>query len=143
MNTLNDYWHFDTEKFIKSHRERLLELEDLKESIIEMPEVKAINYKSPPGTPGRGDSVPAAVSKIETIEKRIEELSPMIDIYQEAEKTLTAEEKLVVRYLFHEPGKTSSHIRFLCKSLHCERAQVYKMRQKAISKMWESIRHSI
>lgn len=139
MYKIEDYWKFDTEKLIKDYPKNKEKLEELRESLEEITEVKTINYGSPPGTPGRGDSVPTIVADKDRKQAQINELKTLIYLYERAYSRLTDIEKTIIHYWFHEPGLLSSRIRFLEKKLRYSNQELYRRRRLAIDKMNDSI----
>lgn len=133
--TIEDYWEFNIEKFVNDYPANKARLEELQESLDEVTEMKAQNYESPPGTPGRGDTVPAVVERIETIERRIKQAKRIVDAYDHASTALTDKERLVIQYCFFEPGYKSSNIRTLSQKLHIEVSHAYNLRAKALKKL--------
>lgn len=139
MYKIEDYWKFDTEKLIKDYPKNKEKLEELRESLEEITEVKTINYGSPPGTPGRGDSVPTIVADKQKKQSEMEDVRTIVYLYEKAYSKLTDTEKMVVHYWFHEPGLLSSRIRFLEKKLNYSNREIYRIRRKAIDKMEHAI----
>lgn len=89
-------WKFNVEKFIKDYPENKRMLEDKKAALAEIAELKTPNYDSPPGTPGRGDSVTASANAAEKIREQIAECQEEVELYEKAYNELTAEEQLFV-----------------------------------------------
>lgn len=132
---IEDYWEFNIEKFVNDYPSNKIKLDDLEESLAEVTEMKAQNYGSPPGTPGRGDTVPAVVEKKEFLEKQIKETKRIVDAYEYASKALTEKERLVIQYCFFERGYKSACVRKLSEILHIEVSHVYNIRGKALKKL--------
>lgn len=140
MAKLEKYWEwkFNIEKFLRDYPENKRNLEDKKEALAEIAELKTQNYDSPPGTPGRGDKVTASAQKAEKIRAQIEEYQEMIDLYERAYDSLTREEKLVIKHLYHVPNSHMRAVNFLAdKVLHCDRSTVYRISRKAKDKIRE------
>lgn len=131
---IDDYWLFNTEKFIRDYPDNKKELCELQSTLEEITETKSFNYDAPPGTPGRGDSVPSTVEQKDSMQKKIQNIGELVSLYEIAEKQLTDEERMIIRYCFHEPGLLSSNIQFLGKKLHYERTAVYTRRRETIDK---------
>lgn len=139
MYKIEDYWKFDTEKLIKDYPKNKEKLAELRESIEEITEVKTINYGSPPGTPGRGDSVPTIVADKQRKQNELNDVQILVYLYEKAQSRLTDTEKTIIHYWFHEPGMLSSRIRFLEKKLNYSNQELYRRRRLAIDKMHDRI----
>lgn len=90
---LDDYWFFNIDAFIKDHSYITSELNEKKEELKEITNVKSPNMESPPGTPGRGDCVVAAVERIEKLKKDIEQLEKINEAFDYCYYKLTEREK--------------------------------------------------
>lgn len=129
-------WKFNIEKFLRDYPENKRTLEDKKEALAEIAELKNQNYDSPPGTPGRGDKVTASAQKAEKIRAQIREMQETIDLYERAYDSLTEEEKIVVKHLYHLPNSHMRTVEFLGKKvLHCDRSTVYRISRNAKDKI--------
>lgn len=129
-------WKFNIEKFLRDYPENKRTLEDKKEALAEIAELKNQNYDSPPRTPGRGDKVTASAQKAEKIRAQIREMQETIDLYERAYDSLTREEKLVVKHLYHLPNSHMRTVNFLAdKVLHCGRSTVYRISNNAKDKI--------
>ena len=93
MKQLEDYWVFNIDSFIKDHNFIVEELKEKKEDLQEITQVKSPNMESPPGTPGRGDCVVAAVEKIEKLNKEISQLEKINNAFNLCYIHLTQKEK--------------------------------------------------
>lgn len=137
---IDKYWKFDVVQFVKDYPDYKRILNDKKAALEEITQVKSPNFDSPPGTPGRGDCVVAAAEKSEELKNGVAEYQHIVDLYENAEKQLTAEEKMIIRYFFHEPGIKSSHVRFLMSTLHYEKTVVYDRRAETLDKIKKLLR---
>lgn len=138
MAKLEKYWEwkFNIEKFLRDYPENKRNLEDKKEALAEIAELKNQNYDSPPGTPGRGDKVTASAQKAEKIRAQIRELQETIDLYEQAYDLLTEEEKLVIEHLYHLPNSHMRTVNFLAdKVIHCSVPTIYRISRKAKDKI--------
>lgn len=139
MRKIEDYWYFDMKKFIRDHPGHVADLKDLRDALSELTETKAQNYDAPPGTPGRGDCVPAAAEQADLIKSKIQRILPLVDLYNTAEKVLTEEEKEIIKYLFHRPGLHTSNVAYIARSRHMDTSTVYRKSNAAIEKMAKAI----
>ena len=138
MKKLEKYWEwkFNTDKFIKDYPENKRILEDKKEALAELTEVKTPNFDSPPGTPGRNDCVPASAERAEKLRREIKDFQNMVNIYEEAEKTFTAEERIVIKHLYHTPNSHMRTVTWLANQvIHCDRSTIYRISRKAKEKV--------
>lgn len=135
MKKIEDYWYFDIKRFVREHPEHVAELNDLQEALAEIAETKTPNFGSPPGTPGRGDSVPATAEQSDAIRHKIQQIRPLVELYQRAQNGLTDEEKTIIDYLFHRPGLHTSNAAYLARSLHMDVSTVYRRSNSALRKM--------
>lgn len=142
MGKLDKYWEwrFNIERFVRDYPENRRILQDKREALAEIAEVRHLNYSSPPGTPGRGDSVPASAQTAEKLRAEIEEYQELVNLYENAENQLSDEEKMITRYFFHMPGKKGSKCRYLSRVLHYEKTAIYGKRREALEKIRKYIR---
>lgn len=138
-NHFDEYWEFNIKAFIRDYKEYEAQLKDLQAALAEIGETKSQNFAAAPGTPGRGDTVPAAAEKSDEIRRKIKEIKPIIQLYHKADRALSDEEKEIIDYLFHRPGMATSNARWLAKNRHMDISTVYRKMNVAIQKMGNAI----
>lgn len=99
MKQLEDYWVFDITRFILDYPLNKQRLNEKREELKEITQVKSPNLEYPPGTPGRGDCVASAVERKECLEKEIKQLERITSAYEGAYRTLNKEEKKTLDHL--------------------------------------------
>lgn len=98
MKQLEDYWVFDITRFILDYPLNKQRLNEKREELKEITQVKSPNLEYPPGTPGRGDCVASAVERKECLEKEIKQLERITCAYEDVHRTLNKEEKQTLEY---------------------------------------------
>ena len=131
---LDDYWVFNTEKFIKDYPKNLQFLSDKQDELAEITEIRTPNFDAPPGTAKRGDCVAAAAERIERLTDELSQAQQIVSVYDNAYNQLTDSEKMIIRYFFHEPGLKSSNIRYLMNELNYSEREIYRQRANTIEK---------
>lgn len=134
MGKLDKYWEwrFNTKKFISDYPELQNILRDKREALAEIAEVRHQNYSSPPGTPGRGDSVPVSAQSAEKLREEIAEYQELLDLHENAYNCLSNEEMTVIRHLYHMPNNRRRTAQWLASEvIHCDRATIYRMAGRA------------
>lgn len=132
MKKLDDYWVFNTEKFIKDYPANLQTLRDKQEELAEITEIRTPNFDAPPGTAKRGDCVAAKAEQIERLKNELSQAQQIVSVYDNAYNQLTEEEQLIIRYFFHEPGLKSSHVHYLQNRLNYSIPEIYRRRNESI-----------
>ena len=98
MKQLEDYWVFDITRFILDYPLNKQRLNEKREELKEITQVKSLNMEYPPGTPGRGDCVASVVERKECLEKEIKQLERITSAYEGVHRTLNKEEKQTLEY---------------------------------------------
>lgn len=132
MVKIDKYWKFDVESFIADYPENKKTLQDKKNALAELSETKAMQYDSPSGSGGPGDSTASAAERVIFLKEEIDIYTHFVNTYEKAENELTDEEKLIINTFFHDAGMKSSKVRFLSNELNYEVAEIYRRRRLAI-----------
>lgn len=131
MKQLEDYWVFDITRFILDYPMNKQRLNEKREELKEITQVKSPNMEYPPGTPGRGDCVASAVEKKECLEKEIKQLERITFAYEGVHRTLNKEEKQTLEYF-------ALSVDAIKDKTCCSERQIYRQR-KALKRKFKKM----
>lgn len=135
---LEDYLTFNAAKFVKDYYRALKSIEGLQRQLEDVNFISALNMEkekvkvSPSGSP-----VEAAVLRREAIESRIADYQWHIDTYQNAEKRLLPDEKLVLDTFFQTDNKLAAIATLEHQGF--PRRTAYTIRKEALEKISLSV----